>query len=144
MRESLRLVIRLRGPSGMSQTVSIVAHNFLESCVTTAKTAHKPSATLASLRQETRKPRLNGTKIDPPAKIIEGRSTFSFSSISRLLVRGGFPPLPAVSKMDVGWREPIQYYWFKCPNCKQVVADYPHGYSNRLVCPKCDGLARKS
>ena len=133
------LVIRLAGPSGMIQSVPLVAHNFLEGCIPAAKSAHKDTAFLASLRQESRKQQLNAIDNGLSAEIIEGRSTISFSSISRLLVRAGFPPLPAVSRIDTGWRHPIQYYWFKCPACKQVVADYPHGYSKQLICPKCNG-----
>ena len=64
----------------------------------------------------------------------------SFSAITRLLVSAGFPPLPASSKHEAEWRGTIRYYWFKCPDCKHVVADYPHGYSRLLLCPRCNGL----
>ena len=130
--------VRLAGPFAMRRTEFAVARNALESCVETAKTAHKPNAHLAALKQQTRKPQSNHSDTGPAAKINEGRSTFSFSSLSRLLVRAGFPPIPAAPRMDTGWRQPIRYYWFKCPNCKQVVADYPHGYSKQLMCPRCN------
>ena len=35
-----------------------------------------------------------------------------------------------------GWREHLPFYAFKCPT-HGIVEDYPHGYNNRLDCPKC-------
>jgi hypothetical protein len=127
--------------AGMRRAIFPVVSESQESCVASAKTTPTPSVHLATLGQEDRKPQPNPSDTGLTAKITEGRSTFSFSSISRLLVRAGFPPLPAAPRMDVGWRQPIRYYWFKCPRCKQVVADYPHGYSNQLECPRCNALS---
>jgi hypothetical protein len=132
------LGISLAGPFAMRRTVFVVPRNSLESCFAAAHSTDKSPVRLAAFRQENRKTQSNSNHTVPAAKITEGRSTLSFSSISRLLVRAGFPPLPASPRMDTGWRQPIRYYWFKCPNCKQVVADYPHGYSKQLMCPRCN------
>ncbi|MFW6109469.1 MAG: hypothetical protein ACOC6N_03375 [archaeon] len=35
-----------------------------------------------------------------------------------------------------GWKEPIPHYAFKCPK-HGIIVDYPHGYNQRLECPKC-------
>lgn len=35
-----------------------------------------------------------------------------------------------------GWREPISHYMFICYKHGYVV-DYPHGYDERLECPRC-------
>lgn len=35
-----------------------------------------------------------------------------------------------------GWRSSLPFYAFKCP-IHGIVEDYPHGYNNRLDCPKC-------
>lgn len=35
-----------------------------------------------------------------------------------------------------GWRHAIPFYAFKCPK-HGLVEDYPHGYNERLDCPKC-------
>ena len=35
-----------------------------------------------------------------------------------------------------GWKEPIHHYAFKCPK-HGLIVDYPHGYNQRLECPKC-------
>ena len=34
------------------------------------------------------------------------------------------------------WKEPIPHYAFKCPK-HGIIVDYPHGYNQRLECPKC-------
>jgi len=113
-------------------------------CAAAAKILVRTTKTFAPPTQKVRKEDSLTRRQDQSGGSLKGRSTFSFSSISRLLVGAGFPPLPASSRKDDGWRDSIQYYWFKCPNCKQVVADYPHGYSRFLVCPKCNGFARRS
>ena len=35
-----------------------------------------------------------------------------------------------------GWRRPLPFYAFKCET-HGLVEDYPHGYNERLECPKC-------
>jgi hypothetical protein len=35
-----------------------------------------------------------------------------------------------------GWSGPLPFYAFTCP-IHGVVVDYPHGYSERLECPRC-------
>ena len=37
-----------------------------------------------------------------------------------------------------GWSGSLPFYAFNCP-LHGVVVDYPHGYENRLDCPKCRG-----
>jgi len=44
--------------------------------------------------------------------------------------------VPVGKYMKPGWKEPILHYMFLCPRHGYVV-DYPHGYSQRLTCPKC-------
>ena len=38
----------------------------------------------------------------------------------------------------IGWKDYLPFYVFECPQHGSVV-DYPHGYSKRLMCPKCRG-----
>jgi hypothetical protein len=35
-----------------------------------------------------------------------------------------------------GWRGPLPHYVFRCP-VHGLVESYPHGYDQRLECPKC-------
>ena len=35
-----------------------------------------------------------------------------------------------------GWEGSLPFYAFKCPD-HGIVVDYPHGYDQRLDCPKC-------
>ena len=35
-----------------------------------------------------------------------------------------------------GWNGSLPFYAFKCPD-HGIVVDYPHGYDQRLDCPKC-------
>ena len=39
-------------------------------------------------------------------------------------------------KFKEGWKEPIPHYAFKCEK-HGIIIDYPHGYNQRLECPKC-------
>ena len=39
-------------------------------------------------------------------------------------------------RLKEGWKEPLPHYAFKCP-IHGIVIDYPHGYEQRLECPKC-------
>jgi len=36
----------------------------------------------------------------------------------------------------LGWRAPIGFYAFRCPE-HGLVVDYPHGHRQRLSCPLC-------
>ena len=36
-----------------------------------------------------------------------------------------------------GWKGELPFYVVKCPRCKQLFLDYPHGYENYFVCPNC-------
>ena len=38
--------------------------------------------------------------------------------------------------MKDGWSAPLPHYAFNCP-VHGYVLDYPHGYEQRLECPKC-------
>ena len=42
------------------------------------------------------------------------------------------------NRMKLGWKEPIPHYAFRCP-IHGIVVNYPHGYRQRLECPKCKG-----
>jgi hypothetical protein len=116
----------------------------MDFCVAAANELERTLPVFAPAKQELRREDAIIESRGQRGGSLKGRSTFSFSSISRLLVRAGFPPLPALSRKDDGWRESIQCYWFKCPHCRQVVADYPHGYSRSLICPKCNAFTRSS
>jgi len=35
-----------------------------------------------------------------------------------------------------GWRSPLPHYAFECP-VHGLVESYPHGYDQRLECPRC-------
>ena len=35
-----------------------------------------------------------------------------------------------------GWRGPLPHYAFRCP-VHGTVESYPHGYEQRLECPRC-------
>lgn len=35
-----------------------------------------------------------------------------------------------------GWRGPLPHYVFECP-VHGLVESYPHGYEQRLECPRC-------
>ena len=35
-----------------------------------------------------------------------------------------------------GWKGPLPFYTFRCP-IHGLVEDYPHGYGDRLDCPRC-------
>lgn len=37
-----------------------------------------------------------------------------------------------------GWSGELPFYLFKCPHCKELVVNYPHGYRKFLPCLKCD------
>jgi len=41
------------------------------------------------------------------------------------------------NRMKQGWKKPLPFYAFKCET-HGLVEDYPHGYNERLECPKCD------
>jgi len=41
-----------------------------------------------------------------------------------------------------GWKDYIPFYVFRCPE-HGLVKDYPHGYRNRLDCPRCVGGSLK-
>jgi len=45
--------------------------------------------------------------------------------------------------IKTGWKAPIEFYAFWCP-VHGIVADYPHGYNERLTCPKCSKNMRAS
>jgi len=51
----------------------------------------------------------------------------------RLRLRG---KVPVGYRVKPGWTAPIMHYAFRCP-VHGVVVDYPHGYRNRLSCPRC-------
>jgi len=40
-----------------------------------------------------------------------------------------------------GWHGPLPYYTFICPQ-HGIVENYPQGYRNRLICPKCQEAKR--
>ena len=41
------------------------------------------------------------------------------------------------NRVRPGWSGPLPFYAFKCDE-HGLVVDYPHGYEERLECPKCD------
>ena len=45
-------------------------------------------------------------------------------------------------RIELGWREPLPFYLFKCP-VHGYVESYQHGYDKKLVCPKCLEELRK-
>jgi hypothetical protein len=36
-----------------------------------------------------------------------------------------------------GWRDYLPIYLVRCPDCKRLFEDYPHGYSGYFDCPYC-------
>lgn len=40
-------------------------------------------------------------------------------------------------EMRVGWLGKLPFYLFFCFSCGEVAKDYPHGYTNYLLCPHC-------
>lgn len=47
------------------------------------------------------------------------------------------------TRMKEGWKAPIMHYAFKCP-VHGIVVSYPHGFEERLDCPKCLEKYRKA
>lgn len=37
----------------------------------------------------------------------------------------------------MGWSGKLPFYLFFCFSCGEVAKDYPHGYTNYLLCPHC-------
>ena len=36
-----------------------------------------------------------------------------------------------------GWKAPLPIYLVKCPACRRLFEDYPHGCSGYFECPYC-------
>jgi len=36
-----------------------------------------------------------------------------------------------------GWSGKLPFYLFFCFSCGKIAKDYPHGYTNYLLCPHC-------
>jgi len=37
----------------------------------------------------------------------------------------------------LGWTGDLPFYIVKCGKCKTLFLDYPHGYGEYFLCPKC-------
>ena len=40
-------------------------------------------------------------------------------------------------KTPIGTEGEVKVYLARCPNCKQLYIDYPHGYTRFIECPNC-------